>query len=295
MTKKHRKYAFYVLLALFLMLVVVLVMQLLELHIYKGDIAMLYPKGIIALKERNLLFIVQILMLIVVLPVFFLFFLFSWIYRATNERVKYDPNFEHHAVAEFFWWMIPFVIVVVIAVFIYIRTHELDPFKPLESDKKPLTIQVVALQWKWLFIYPEQKIALVNFVQFPEKTPINFEITADAPMNSFWIPQLSGQIFAMPKMRTKLHMIADEPGDFRGCSANISGKGFAGMYFTARASSDADFEQWVNAVKTTTSQLDFKEYEKMAQPSEADPVRTYLLKEENLFDQIIMQYMVPKS
>ena len=115
----------------------------------------------------------------------------------------------------------------IIAVLTWVKTHELDPYKPIESNKKPMTIQVVALQWKWLFIYPEEKIATVNFLQFPKDTPIHFEITADAPMNSFWIPHLGGQIYAMPKMKTELHLIANEAGDFRGSSANFSGEGFA--------------------------------------------------------------------
>ena len=295
MTKKQRRYAFLVLLALFLMLVVVLLMQVAELHAYKGNIAMLFPKGIIALKQRNLLFIVQALMLIIVFPVFFLFFIFSWKYRATNLNATYKPEWDDHKVAEFIWWGVPCVIVLVISIYTWVRTQELDPYKPLVSDVKPIKIQVVALQWKWLFIYPEEQIAVVNFFQFPEKTPVYFEITADAPMNSFWIPQLGGQIFAMPKMRTKLHLMADEAGEFRGCSANISGMGFAGMHFIAKASSQGDFDQWIQSVKQSTSSLNFDEYQQLAKPSENNPVATYLLKDEGLFDQIIMKFMMPPT
>ena len=165
-------------------------------------------------------------------------------------KAKHAPDWEHNYIAEYCWWGVPIVIIVILAVTTWKSSHDLNPFKPIESEKKPLAIQVVALHWKWLFIYPEQGIATVNFVQFPEKTPINFEITSDAPMNSFWIPQLGGQIYAMPAMRSKLHLIANEIGSFRGVSANISGKGFAGMTFTAKSSSEEDFDAWVQSGKT---------------------------------------------
>ncbi len=158
-----------------------------------------------------------------------------------------------------------------------------------------MTIQVVALDWKWLFLYPEYGIATVNFIQFPENTPINFEITSDAPMNSFWIPQLGGQIYAMPAMRSKLHLIASETGSFRGVSANISGKGFAGMMFTAKASTDEEFNQWVRWVKQSPKRLDKIVYEQLLKPTEYHPVEYYLLLQNDLFDQILMKYMVPSK
>lgn len=169
---------------------------------------------------------------------------------------------------------------------------ELDPFRPLEMNKKPLKIQVIALQWKWLFIYPEQKIATVNFFQFPEQTPINFDVTADAPMNSFWIPELGGQIYAMPGMNSKLHLMADREGSFRGSSANLSGTGFSGMRFIAKASSDADFNTWVESVKQSNQSLD---YDQLVKPSSYVPEAFYLLADENLYDQVVMKYMIPRK
>ena len=133
------------------------------------------------------------------------------------------------------------------------------------SNTKPLTIQVVALQWKWLFIYPEQKIATVNYIQFPENTPLNFEISADAPMNSFWIPQLGGQIYAMPGMSTKLHLIANQTGTFRGCSANFSGEGFSGMTFVAKSSTQEEFDAWV-ASDHSAAALNEETYQQLAKP-----------------------------
>lgn len=199
----------------------------------------------------------------------------------------------HNKLAEFFWWGIPLLFTAIIAVITWQQTHALDPYKPIESDKKPLKIQVVALQWKWLFIYPEENIASLNFFQIPVGTPIHFEITADAPMNSFWIPHLGGQIYAMPAMRTQLHLIANNPGDFRGSSANISGVGFADMHFITRASSEVDFQQWVEFAKNSSKTLGLEEYNQMVAPSRANPPETFQLGEKGLFNHIIMKYMHP--
>lgn len=267
-------------------------MQPWEVWQFSRDIAMLFPKGIIAFKERNLLLIIQALMLLVVIPVYFLTFIFSWKYHAHNEKAKYSPDLEDSPLAELVWWGVPCVLVILIGTLTWVRTYELDPYKPIDSPIPPLKIQVVALQWKWLFIYPEEKIATVNFFQFPEKKPIHFEITADAPMNSFWIPKLGGQIYAMPNMKTELNLMADEPGDFRGASANLSGAGFAGMSFLARASSEDHYQEWIEEVRSGQS-LDFEQYQKLAEPSQNNPVTTYVLTDENLFEKILMKYMSP--
>jgi cytochrome o ubiquinol oxidase subunit 2 len=263
--------------------------------ILTSDIIVLNPKGMIGIKERDLIVTASLLMLIVVIPVYILTWVFAWKYREGGTESRHEPDWEHNYIAEYCWWGVPLVIVAILAVITWKSSHELNPFKPLESDKKPVTIQVVALQWKWLFIYPEQGIASVNFVQFPEKTPVNFEITADAPMNSFWIPQLGGQIYAMPAMRTKLHLIADEVGSYRGLSSNISGKGFAGMTFTARASSDADFQSWVNGIRSSGKTLNFASYEQLVEPSEYVPASYYYLDDRNLFNQILQKYEPPKK
>ncbi len=278
-----------------LIILLILAMQPLSILHFGSNIVMLFPKGNIAIEQRNLLFIIQALMLLVIIPVYILTFIFSWKYSATNPKGKYDPDLVDNVVAEYIWWGLPCIMVLIVAILSYIKTYELDPYKPIESNNKPMTIQVVALQWKWLFIYPEEKIASVNFVQFPKQTPIHFEITADAPMNSFWIPSLGGQIYAMPKMKTELHLIADESGDFRGSSANISGEGFAGMHFITRASSEEDYHQWVQSAKQSSKALNLEEYNKLAAPSKNNPEEIYQLKDETLFNQIIMKYMYPKS
>lgn len=276
-------------------ILIILLMQPLTIFHFGKEIVMLFPKGIIALKERNLLFVIQILMLLVITPVYILTFIFSWKYRAHNRKATYDPDLVDSSLAEVIWWGFPLVMTVLIAILTWIETYRLDPYKPLTSDKKPLKIEVVALQWKWLFIYPEEKIATVNFFQIPKQTPVHFEITADAPMNSFWIPGLGGQIYAMPKMRTELHLIADQVGDFRGSSANISGEGFAGMHFITRASSEEDFKSWVKKAQDSAKALDLEAYNLLAKPSQNNPVAFYKLKDEKLFNQIINKYMHPQE
>jgi cytochrome o ubiquinol oxidase subunit 2 len=262
--------------------------------LFTTDISVLNPQGFIGNKERDLLLIATVLMAIIVIPVFLLTFGIAWKYRAENHRAEYEPKRDHNIWAECVWWGVPFLIIAVLAAYTWKGCHELDPFRPLSGDKKPIQIQAVALQWKWLFIYPEQQIATVNLVQFPVDTPVNFEITADAPMNSFWIPKLGGQIYAMPGMRSKLHLIADAIGDFRGSSANISGAGFSGMSFTAKSSSSEDFERWVDSVSASGTSLTIDEYNALATPSEYNPVAFYRLAKEDLFDWIMMKYMAPR-
>lgn len=172
-------------------------------YVKSNNIPVLEPKGMIGKEESDLIITSSLLMLIVVIPVLILTWVFAWKYRESNKKSRHDPNWEHNHIAECCWWGVPCVIIVVLAILTWESSHRLNPFKPIDTGVKPIEIQAVALDWKWLFIYPEQGIATVNFVQFPEKTPINFEITADAPMNSFWIPQLGGQIYAMPAMRLK--------------------------------------------------------------------------------------------
>ncbi len=265
------------------------------LYISSNTIAVLEPKGMIAERERELIITASLLMLIVVIPVFIMTLAFAWKYRASNTKSQHAPDWEHNYIAEYCCWGIPIIIIGILAVTTWKSSHDLNPFTPIDSEIEPLSIQVVALDWKWLFIYPEQGIATVNFVQFPEKTPINFVITSDAPMNSFWIPQLGGQIYAMPAMRSKLHLIANEIGIFRGVSANISGKGFSGMTFDAKSCSKEEFNQWVQSVKFSSKPLGLDMYDKLAQPTEYHPVEYYQLAQNDLFDQILMKYMTPQK
>ena len=295
MSNKAQKPLFYMLLFTGIILFIFLIMQPLEIFHFREYIAILFPKGEIGVKQRDLLFIVQAIMLLVIIPVFICTFVFSWKYRAGNPKEEYDPDLIDNIFLEFVWWGVPFVIVVIISLLTWYKTYELDPYKPIKSDKKEMVIQVVALQWKWLFIYPEEKIATVNFLQFPKDRPLHFEITADAPMNSFWIPELGGQIYAMSKMKTELYLIANEVGDFKGYSANISGEGFSGMHFIARASSEEEYVKWVESVQKSDNKMQWQSYSKLALPSRNQPVITYQLTDYQLFDKILNKYMYPRK
>lgn len=245
------------------------------------------PKGLIASEQKELMITVVAFMLIAVVPVLFMTFFFAWKYRSGGKS-KYTPNIDGSKPIQFAWLGLLCVIICAIGTIAWKSSHALDPRKELISDKPALTIQVVALEWKWLFLYPEQNIATVNLVQFPEDTPINFEITADAPMNSFLIPQLGGQMYAMNGMKTKLHLMANEIGDYRGFSSNISGEGFSGMRFIARASSESDFNTWVETTKFYGDDLN---YEELAKPSKNHSPTTYALTNPELFDSIVMKFM----
>lgn len=263
------------------------------LFTYGGNIAVLNPKGTVALQERNLIDIAARMMAIIIVPVYILTFAFAWRYRAGNPKAKYLPDWSHNFVDEFVWWVLPCAIVFALSVVTWQATHDLDPHKPLTTDIKPITIQVISLNWKWLFIYPEQNIATVNFFQFPDRTPVNFEVSADSPMNSFWIPQLGGQIYAMTGMSTQLHLMADESGSYAGVSSNFSGTGFSGMKFIAQASSAADFDRWVYTVKRSPDALSMDVYNALAKPSEYNPVAYYSSVEKNLYNTIVMKFMAP--
>ncbi len=280
---------------LILALLFVGVITLLYLLIRTHNVAILAPQGLIARKERNLLLFGAILSLLVVIPVYIMTFTIAWKYRASNKQASYTPDWDHDVKIETVWWLIPLALITVLSVVTWNSSHDLDPFKPLNSSTKPITIQVVALQWRWLFIYPQQGIASLNYVQFPEKTPVNFEITADAPMNSFWIPELGGQMYAMSGMSTKLHLIADQVGEFKGSSANISGSGFAGMKFIAQSRKANDFAKWVDTIRSSGSGLDMDSYLEVAKPSNDTTITSFNLFDHGLYSKIVMKFMEPTS
>jgi cytochrome o ubiquinol oxidase subunit 2 len=254
---------------------------------------MLQPGGPIAGHERTLLLVSALLMLFVVIPVFAMTFVIAWRYRASNPKARYTPEWDHNHAAEAVWWAIPIVLIGIISVMTWISSHQLDPYKPIVSDAKPVHIQVVALDWKWLFIYPDQGIATVNYIQIPQNVPVAFDVTADAPMNAFWIPQLGSQIYAMPGMSTQLHLVADKLGTYAGSSVNISGEGFAGMKFQVKATSQADFDAWVAKTKKSPTHLDAFQYDKLVQPSQYNPPAFYSHPTAGLYDEVVMKYMMP--
>ncbi len=259
-----------------------------------GTFALLDPKGTVALAERGLMLHAVEFMLIVAIPVYILLFFFAWKYRAGNTKAKYMPDWEHSKMDELIWWAIPLEIVLILGALTWTSTHALAPNKPL-SGTPPLVIEAVALDWKWLFIYPDQSIATVNYVRIPVNQPVEFEVTADAPMNSFWIPQLGGQIYAMTGMINALNLEASDVGKYAGGSSNYSGAGFAGMKFTAEATSQSDFDAWVQIVRLSSNTLSTSTYADLAQASADNPVLYYGAVEQNLYNEIVTKFMDLKS
>jgi cytochrome o ubiquinol oxidase subunit 2 len=184
-------------------------------------------------------------------------------------------------------------VIIILAVITAVSTHALDPYKPISSNKTPVKIQVIALEWKWLFVYPDKGIATLNYVNIPEDTPIDLTLTSDAPMNSFWVPALAGQVYAMSGMSTKLHLMADGVGSYNGVSANISGEGFAEMRFKVNSLTEKDFTNWAAKSMRSKDMLTSETYADLAKPSSGDSEATYMLMNNGLYNEVIMKYMGP--
>src|SRR5690606_17615089 len=218
-----------------------------------GDMVLLNSKGPVAAGQSNLMMTAIYLMLLVVIPSIIMALWFGWKYRASNKDEDYKPTWTHSTAIEIVVWGIPVIIIGILAWLIWWGSHKYDPYRPIEADKAPLTVQVIAEQFKWIFIYPEQNIATINELRFPEKTPVSLRITSNFTMNSFFIPALSGQIYAMAGMQTHLNFLADEtsPAEgYRGFSSNYSGYGFSQMRFRAHSVTDAQFAEWLAAVQS---------------------------------------------
>ncbi len=258
-----------------------------------GRLVVLNPQGTISLEERNLIATAVLLMLTIVIPALVMTFYFAWRYRAGNTKEIYAPDWSGNPRIQLIWWVVPAAVISILALITWRGTHALDPYKPIASDEKPLTIQVVALRWKWLFIYPDLNIATVNTLELPVGTPLNFELTADAPMSSFWIPALGGQMYAMAGMTTQLHLLANAPGTFKGSNAEISGAGFSSMTFPVKALSRDDFNVWVLTARASGRVLNADEYATVAKPSENAPIQYYSSVQDDLYTMIMMSYMMP--
>ncbi|MBP3962177.1 ubiquinol oxidase subunit II [Paenibacillus lignilyticus] len=259
------------------------------------SIAVFDPKGPIGAQQRDLIYFTMLLCLVVMVPVLLLAAWIVWRYRDKKDnKASYQPKWEHSTKLETIWWGIPIVVIAVLAIVTARYTYNLDPAKPLESEVKPITIQVTSLDWKWLFQYPEQGIATVNYLVIPEDTPIKFELTSDGPMNSFWVPQLGGMIYTMSGMSTTLHLQADEPGEFMGSGANFSGREFAKMSFTVKSVSQDDFDQWEKQAAASGNALTEDGYQKLAKPGTSGQV-TYASIPEGLFHRIVHDYSMNRG
>ncbi|WP_158366950.1 ubiquinol oxidase subunit II [Candidatus Williamhamiltonella defendens] len=257
------------------------------------DVALMNPQGAIGIEQKKLILTSVGLMLIVVIPVILMVFIFAWKYRESNKKATYSPNWSHSYTIESVVWIIPIIIIAILGVITWKSAHELDPYKPIVNNKLPMTIEVISLDWKWLFIYPKEGIATVNQLAFPMNMPIHFKITSDSVMNSFFIPQLGSQIYAMPGMQAQVYLIANKPGQYEGISSSYSGRGFSGMKFMAIATKDeSDFQHWVSEVKKSPHTLNtFHDFNRLAQPSDHHPMTYFSVVKPFLFQDIIKKFM----
>jgi cytochrome o ubiquinol oxidase subunit 2 len=251
------------------------------------------PKGPIAAAERLIMFNATGIMLAIVIPTILATLGVAWWFRSSNKRARYLPNFDYSGRLEMLVWSIPAMTVLLVGGVAWVGSHDLDPRKLISSTAKPVRVQVVSLDWKWLFIYPDQGIATVNQLTIPVGTPVSFELTSSGVMNSFFVPQLGSQIYTMAGMVTRLHLQADHPGTYRGLSAQFSGDGFADMRFNVEAVPAEGFARWVAATRSAGPVLDAQAYADLAKPSKAVAPFTYRAVAPNLFNGILSAGMQP--
>jgi cytochrome o ubiquinol oxidase subunit 2 len=261
-----------------------------------SNAVLLSPAGDMAARQRDLIIIATCLMLLIIVPVICLTLLFAWRYRESANNAHYNPEWDHSTVLELAIWAAPLLIIIALGAVTWVSTHQLDPYRPLTrlddrrpvaADTKPLVVEVVAMDWKWLFLYPEQGIATVNELAAPVDRPIAFRITSTSVMNAFFVPSLAGMVYAMPGMETKLHAVINKPGVYDGMSSNYSGAGFSHMRFKFHGMSGGDFDSWVQQAKSAGAPLSKDAYLKLAQPSESEPVQRYASVAPGLYNLIL--------
>jgi cytochrome o ubiquinol oxidase subunit II len=254
------------------------------------------PSGDIAAQQADLILLSTYLMLLIIVPVICLTLFFAWKYRQSNTQASYEPDWHHSTKLEVIIWGAPLAIIIALATVTWISTHRLDPFRPLDridektvlpADHKPLEVEAVALDWKWLFIYPEQGIATVNELVTPVNVPVRFKLTSSSVMNSFFIPAMAGQLYAMPGMQSTLNAVINKTGTYEGFSANYSGAGFSHMRFQYHAKTQAEFDQWVEATRKEAGSLNRAAYLQLEKPSQKEPVQRFSSVENGLFHAIV--------
>ena len=235
----------------------------------------LAPAGPVAATETQILFETFTAMMLVVVPVIVMTLGFAWWFRASNRRARYLPDWSYSGKVEFIIWIIPLLLIVFLATLAWSGAHDLDPYRPLKSDRRPVRVDVVSLDWKWLFVYPDYGVASVNEMAVPTGTPIELHLTSGTVMNSFFVPQLGSQIYTMAGMQTRLALQADRPGTYRGLSAQFSGDGFSDMNFTVQAGDEASFTRWIARAKASPARLDAAAYDRLAGQHAASPSIVY--------------------
>ena len=264
-------------------------------HLLRGkNVALFNSKGVIAHDQHSIMMFTVAVLLAVGIPTMCILYFTAWKYRESSPKAIHTPKASKSKTLFMGIWILPTTVMIIIASAMWPATHKLAPHNAIASDNKPLTIQVISLRWKWLFLYPDQKIASVNFVQIPVNTPVTFEMTADeTPMSSFWIPNLGGQLYTMTSHVNRLNLMATTTGDFPGSSAELNGEGFAGMRFTARASSSEDFDSWVQSVKQSPAVLDAVAYQSLLVPSENNKPAFYSSLDPYIYANVISKYEGP--
>jgi cytochrome o ubiquinol oxidase subunit 2 len=266
------------------------------------DLVVLNPTGDIAVQQRNLILFATGVMLLIIVPVMALTVLFAWRYRRGNPDKTYDPGFDHSTTLELVIWSCPLLIIIALSAVTWTSTHLLDPFRPLSriapgrpvpAGTKPLEVQVVALDWKWLFIYPDLGVATVNELALPVDVPVRFSITSTDQFNTFYAPTLAGMIYAMPTMRSELNAVLNKPGESWGYSGNYTGRGYSDMRFRLRGLAPADFERWVTGARATGLGLSTADYLRLAAPSEKAPVMRFASVQPGLFDRVVNRCVEP--
>jgi cytochrome o ubiquinol oxidase subunit 2 len=257
--------------------------------------SILQPQGQVAANNTLILLDAVGIMAAIVVPTIVGLLAFAWWFRASNRRARYQPDFVYSGRIEIIVWAIPLLVILFLGGVIWIGSHELDPFQPIAAPQgKPTEVRVVSLDWKWLFIYPDQGVASVNELVVPAGVPIHFSLTSATVMNMFFVPQLGSMIATMPGMVTQLYLAADHPGEFYGQSAQFSGDGFSGMHFTLRAVAPDAFAQWVASARQSGPQLDRAAYGSLSQQSQDVSPFTYRAIDATLFDAIVKQ-QVPRG
>jgi cytochrome o ubiquinol oxidase subunit II len=255
------------------------------------NIAVFNPKGIVADEQTRLIVLIIFILFAVAIPTIGLLYFTAWKYRETNNKATHDPTAGRSRLINTATWGIPSVVMLICAIILWPVTHTLQPQKQIAGGATPLTIQVVAQRWKWVFIYPEQQIATVNYVHLPVDTPVLFELTADeAPMSAFWIPNLGGMLYAMTGHVNRLNLLPETVGDYPGSTAEINGAGFAGMKFNVKVTSNDDFDAWVRSVQQENTVLNDAEYAKLVKPSENNVPTFYAAVDDGLYDKVLMKY-----
>jgi cytochrome o ubiquinol oxidase subunit 2 len=253
------------------------------------------PHGPIGAAEKSILIDSVAIMLAIVVPTIVAIFAFAWWFRASNARARTLPEWEYSGRIELIVWAIPALVVMLLGGVAWLGAHELDPAKPIASSQPPLEVQVVSLDWKWLFLYPGQKIASVNTLTVPAGIPVHFSLTSASVMNAFFIPQLGSMIYTMNGMTTRLNLLADSPGVFQGLSAHFSGDGFSDMAFEVRVVSAADFSDWVATASQSNATLDAARYAQLAEQSMKAAPASFRLDQPDLFQSIATQKIQPAA